>query len=108
MARVMVVVRAQLRRVAACLWNAFRGDYDTFYFGVDHRQVLAITMIAVASLAILLTPKTVKLRRREERCRCMWFSKEAAEQRRVGYAKELPENSRAFLQKLMQARTGCC
>jgi phosphatidylglycerol:prolipoprotein diacylglycerol transferase len=41
----------------------FRGDYDTFYFGmVTIGQIVAITMIAVASLAMVLSPKTVKLR----------------------------------------------
>ncbi len=43
--------------------ECFRGDYDTFYFGVlTIGQIVAITMIVVASLAIMLTPKTVKLR----------------------------------------------
>jgi len=41
----------------------FRGDYYTFYFGVlTIGQIVAITMIAVASLALWLSPKTVKLR----------------------------------------------
>ncbi len=41
----------------------FRGDYNTFYFGgLTIGQIVAITMIAVASLALWLSPKTVKLR----------------------------------------------
>jgi len=41
----------------------FRGDYYTFYFGaLTIGQIVAITMIAVASLALWLSPKTVKLR----------------------------------------------
>ncbi len=41
----------------------FRGDYETFYFGVlTIGQIVAITMIVVASLALVLAPKTVKLR----------------------------------------------
>jgi len=49
--------------VLRLLVEFFRGDYDTFYFGVlTIGQIVAITMIVVASLAIWLTPKTVKLR----------------------------------------------
>jgi len=41
----------------------FRGDYYTFYFGgLTIGQIVAITMIVVASLALWLSPKTVKLR----------------------------------------------
>jgi len=41
----------------------FRGDYYTFYFGgLTIGQIVAITMIAVASLALWLSPKTVKRR----------------------------------------------
>jgi len=41
----------------------FRGDYYTFYFGgLTIGQIVAITMIAAASLALWFSPKTVKLR----------------------------------------------
>ena len=41
----------------------FRGDYDQHYFGVlTIGQIVAIVMIVVASLAMVLSPKTVKLR----------------------------------------------
>jgi len=40
----------------------FRGDYYAFYFGgLTIGQIVAITMVAVASLALRLSPKTVKL-----------------------------------------------
>jgi phosphatidylglycerol:prolipoprotein diacylglycerol transferase len=49
--------------VLRLLVEAFRGDYDTFYFGVlTIGQIVAITMIVVAALALALSPKTVKLR----------------------------------------------
>jgi phosphatidylglycerol---prolipoprotein diacylglyceryl transferase len=49
--------------VLRLLVEFFRGDYDTFYFGVlTIGQIVAITMIVVASLALWLSPKTVKLR----------------------------------------------
>jgi phosphatidylglycerol:prolipoprotein diacylglycerol transferase len=49
--------------VLRLLVEFFRGDYDTFYFGIlTIGQIVAITMIVVASLAMVLSPKTVKLR----------------------------------------------
>jgi phosphatidylglycerol---prolipoprotein diacylglyceryl transferase len=49
--------------VLRLLVEFFRDDYDTFYFSVlTIGQIVAITMIVVASLAIWLMPKTVKLR----------------------------------------------